>query len=215
MTQIFISYSRKDLQFVEGLASDLKQAGFEVWYDFLRLRGGERWRIEIQNALKASQCVITVLSPDSVDSEWVEREFLFASSLKRGIIPLLLRDCELPLNYMDLNYIDVRGENYRRNFGKILEVLNESTGSHARYTRAGAQVSPRNEGPRTMRGNFLRLWMPGLILLSCLALSAGMLWLWAGQTLQSSDRDQDTLTHAEERAYGCDPDRADSDGDGL
>ena len=215
MTQIFISYSRKDLKFVEGLASDLKRAGFEVWYDFLRLRGGERWRIEIQNALKASQCVITVLSPDSVASEWVEREFLFASSLKRGIIPLLLRDCELPLNYMDLNYIDVRGENYPRNFGKILEVLNESTGSHPRYRRAGTQVSPVNEGPRTMRGDFLRLWMPGLILLSCLALSAGMLWVWAGQTLKSSDRDQDTLTYAEERAYGCDPDRADSDGDGL
>ena len=59
--QIFISYSRKDLRFVEGLASDLRKAGFEVWYDFLRLRGGERWRIEIQRAIKNSQCVITVL----------------------------------------------------------------------------------------------------------------------------------------------------------
>src|SRR5687768_14700628 len=133
MTQIFISYSRKDLKFVEGLASDLKKAGFEVWYDFLRLRGGERWRIEIQKALKASQCVITVLSPDSVASEWVEREFLFASSLKRRIIPLLLRECELPLNYMDLNYIDVRDENYQRNFGKVLEVLNELSGNQSMY----------------------------------------------------------------------------------
>lgn len=124
MTQVFISYSRKDLTFVEQLASDLKMAGFEVWYDFSRLRGGERWISEIQKAIKNSQCVIVVLSPDSVGSVWVEREFLLSSNLKRKIIPLLYRECELPLNYLDLNYIDVQGDNYQRNFDKILEVLN-------------------------------------------------------------------------------------------
>ena len=33
MTQVFISYSRKDLAFVEQLAADLKAAGLDVWYD--------------------------------------------------------------------------------------------------------------------------------------------------------------------------------------
>lgn len=123
MAQIFISYSRRDLPFVERLASDLKGNGFEVWYDVSRLRGGARWRTEIQNAIKNSQFVVVVLSPDSVESEWVEREFLFSSNLKRKIIPLLYRPCELPLNYLNLNYIDVQGENYQRNFGALLDAL--------------------------------------------------------------------------------------------
>ena len=123
MDQVFISYSRKDLTFVEQLTLDLKGAGLEVWYDLSRLEGGERWRTEIQNAIKSSQYVIIVLSPDSIESVWVEREFIFSSNLKRKIIPLLYRQCELPLNYLDLNFIDVQGENYQRNFDKILKAL--------------------------------------------------------------------------------------------
>jgi hypothetical protein len=43
MTQIFISYSRKDLTFIERLAADLKSVGFDVWYDVSNLGGGSRW----------------------------------------------------------------------------------------------------------------------------------------------------------------------------
>ena len=39
MTQVFISYSRRDLAFVEQLASDLQTAGLDVWYDLLGLAG--------------------------------------------------------------------------------------------------------------------------------------------------------------------------------
>ena len=38
MAQVFISYSRADLMFVEQLANDLKEAGFDVWYDLSRVR---------------------------------------------------------------------------------------------------------------------------------------------------------------------------------
>jgi hypothetical protein len=93
--QVFISYSRKDLAFVEQLADDLKKAGVDVWYDVSGIRGGTRWRVEIENAVRNSQCTIVVLSPDSIASEWVDREFLFASNLKRKIIPLYYRPCEL------------------------------------------------------------------------------------------------------------------------
>jgi TIR domain-containing protein/WD40 repeat protein len=128
MAQLFISYSRKDLDFVRQLASDLKNAGFEVWYDVSRLEGGARWRAEIENALRNSEYVIFVLSPDSTSSEWVEREFLFANSLKRKLIPLMYRHCDLPLNYINLNYIDVQGDKYSENFGHLLKALSIDPG---------------------------------------------------------------------------------------
>ena len=39
MVQISISYSRRDLAFVEKLAVDLKADGLDVWYDPSRLEG--------------------------------------------------------------------------------------------------------------------------------------------------------------------------------
>src|SRR5215216_5844157 len=127
MTQVFISYSRKDISFIDRLAADLKNAGIDVWYDVSRIAGGARWRSEIENALRSSHYVVVVLSPDSIVSEWVEREVLFSSNLKRNIIPLMYRACEVPLNYVDLNYIDVQGDNYDRNFKELLKALNVGT----------------------------------------------------------------------------------------
>jgi hypothetical protein len=123
MSQVFISYSRRDLSFVELMVQDLRRAGLDVWYDLSGLEGGERWGEKIQNAIRGSEYVIVVLSPDSIQSEWVEREFLFASNEKKKIVPLLYRQCELPFNYLNLNYIDVQGENYRQNYSKIIRCL--------------------------------------------------------------------------------------------
>ena len=139
MTQVFISYSRKDISFINRLAADLKNAGIDVWYDVTRIAGGARWRTEIENALRNSQYVIVVLSPDSIVSEWVEREFLFSSNLKRKIIPLMYRLCEVPLNYVDLNYIDVQGDNYAQNFDELLKALHVGDSTVSASTRPASR----------------------------------------------------------------------------
>jgi formylglycine-generating enzyme required for sulfatase activity len=123
MPQVFISYSRKDLKFVEQLAADLQNAGLDVWYDLTDIGGGARWRIEIENALAKCQYLVVVLSPDSVASEWVEKEYLFASEYRPVVIPLLYRSCKIPLHFTNLNFIDVQGDNYKNNFPKLLDAL--------------------------------------------------------------------------------------------
>ncbi len=123
MTQVFISYSRKELKFVDRLANDLKATGFEVWYDLSGLDAGTRWGNEIQKAIKASQYFVVVMSPNSIDSEWVEREFLYASNQKLKIIPILYKACDLPMWSLNLHYIDVQGRNYSQNYLEILRSL--------------------------------------------------------------------------------------------
>ena len=123
MTQVFISYSRKDLVFVERLAKDLIAADLEVWYDLKGLEVGNRWTKEIQSAIRQSQYFIIVLSPNSVESEWVENEFLLARNLNLKIIPLQVRSCDLPIWILNRNYIDIQGENYQRHFGELLQAL--------------------------------------------------------------------------------------------
>ena len=140
MTRVFISYSRKDLVFVERLAEDLKAASLEVWYDLSGLEGGTRWGREIQNAIRDSQCFIVVLSPNSIESEWVEKEFMYANSQKRKVIPLLYQPCETPMWFINLHFIDVQGENYARNFWIILKAMGIQPGDAAAKEKAAAAV---------------------------------------------------------------------------
>jgi formylglycine-generating enzyme required for sulfatase activity len=123
MTQVFISYSRKDLAFVERLAKDLQAAGLQVWYDLSGLEVGQRWGSEIQKAIRKSKIVVAVLSPHSVRSEWVEREILFASNRKLKVVPLLYRSCELPMWCVNLHYIDLQGKGYEAHFPELLKAL--------------------------------------------------------------------------------------------
>ena len=101
----------------------MQAASLNVWYDISGLGGGVRFQGEIKKALGSSQYLIVVLSPDSVTSEWVEREYLFANSLGMEIIPLFFKSCDLPLFFLSRQYIDVRGKNYKRNYNEILSAL--------------------------------------------------------------------------------------------
>ena len=123
MTQVFISYSRKDLEFVDLLANDLKTAGFDVWYDLSGLEAGSRWGSEIQKAIQASQFFLVTLSPNSIKSDWVEREFLFASEQGLKIIPLLYQPCHLPMWSLNLHFIDMQGRNYSLHLPELLKIM--------------------------------------------------------------------------------------------
>ena len=90
MEKIFISYSRKDIDFVRKLAGDLEKAGYDVWWDLTDLRGGDDWPRVIPAAIEASKYFIIVLSPNSAVSDWVEKEYTHALSLRKKIIPLML-----------------------------------------------------------------------------------------------------------------------------
>jgi len=47
--------------------------------------------------LMQASAFVVVLSPNSIDSEWVEKEFMYANSLKKKIIPLLYQPCKTPI----------------------------------------------------------------------------------------------------------------------
>ena len=96
MQQIFISYSRKDMGFVRKLAGDLEKAGYDVWWDLTDLRGGDDWVRVIPAAIELSQHFIIVLSPNSIESEWVRKEYTQALSLRRKIIPIMLASTGVP-----------------------------------------------------------------------------------------------------------------------
>src|SRR5512133_3615530 len=124
MTQIFISYSRKDIAFARKLAGDLEKAGYSVWWDITDLRGGDDWVRVIPEAIAASDFFIVVLTPNSTVSEWVRKEYTQAISLRKKIIPIMLAHTPVPFALNTINYLDFTSEDaYPENLNALLRAL--------------------------------------------------------------------------------------------
>ena len=92
MAQIFISYSRKDGEFVHRLDEELRRRGREAWVDWEGIRALENWEETIYAAIEGADTFIFVLTPDSVASEICGREIKHAAAQNKRMVPLVARD---------------------------------------------------------------------------------------------------------------------------
>jgi len=159
MSQIFISYSRKDGAFVRKLAGDLEKAGYTVWWDISGLRGGDDWVRMIPAAIQASDTFIVVLSPDAAVSQWVEKEYTQALYLRKKIIPIMLEQSAVPFGLNNINYVDFTYGDYNASLNKLLAALGYG----------GEPVTPTRTTFRRLRKIFIPLFLGILILLALLA----------------------------------------------
>lgn len=141
MQKIFISYSRKDIDFVRKLADDLEKAGYDVWWDITDLRGGDDWVSSLPAAIKSSQFFIIVLTPSSVESEWVRKEYTQALSLRKKIIPIMLVACDVPFALNTINFVNFAVGEYPDNYKSLLGAL-EFTGQPPTVTPVVKSVNP-------------------------------------------------------------------------
>jgi TIR domain len=96
--KVFLSYSRKDADFVARVERRLNALGYDVWVDTEDiLAGGQaRWRRTIVAAIRESEVMVLVLSSNSTNSENVERELSVAADNAKRVIPVMYQECELP-----------------------------------------------------------------------------------------------------------------------
>jgi hypothetical protein len=103
---VFISYARADLAYVEKLAAHLRAAGIDPWYDH-EMVSGDRFDDVIEQKIETAAAVIAVLTPESVSSRWVRREFHFAVENDIPVHPLMLHTCRPPLILAGIHREDV------------------------------------------------------------------------------------------------------------
>jgi len=71
---LFISYSTKDQEFAECLHADLQAKGVRCWFAPHDVQGGKKLHEQIDEAIRAHDKLLLILSPDSMSSEWVKTE---------------------------------------------------------------------------------------------------------------------------------------------
>jgi hypothetical protein len=129
MSSIFLSHSSKDKFFVRELAERLKEYGVKVWLDEAEIKIGESLTYKIGRAIDEMDYVGVVLSSNSVNSEWVQKELQVAMhkeflEKKVVILPMLLEHVEIPPFLRDKLYADFTSpERYESTLPKILSAM--------------------------------------------------------------------------------------------
>jgi hypothetical protein len=105
----FVSYSRKDSDFVLRYAGNLI-GDFDLWldqWDIPRLLEGDAdWDKAINDAILDCSHFLIILSPQSVKSKEVLGELRLALDENKIIVPVLYQACDVPRQLRRLQYID-------------------------------------------------------------------------------------------------------------
>lgn len=106
---LFISYSRRDGEFVRELVAVLESRGKSVWVDQVDIPPAARWRQELTAAIEAADTFVAVISPDWVGSPHCRHELDHAAAAGKRIIPVLRREAEdVPEELASRQYVFMR-----------------------------------------------------------------------------------------------------------
>jgi hypothetical protein len=139
----FISHSSIDKPFVERLATDLRtREEIDAWLDKWEILPGDSILAKIEEGLASADVFVIVLSPDSVNSQWVSRErdswqtaqineekrARQESRPPKRLIPVLYKDCEKPPFLNPLLHVSINDENYEQGFQQLVRGMRGESG---------------------------------------------------------------------------------------
>jgi formylglycine-generating enzyme required for sulfatase activity len=104
MSDIFLSYARKDLEQAKRLAGCLQQQGWSVFWD-MTIPPGKTWHQILGSELDQAQCVVVCWSNASIQSDWV-REEAEEGRQRRILIPVLFEPVRPPLGFRSIQTVD-------------------------------------------------------------------------------------------------------------
>ncbi|MEA3142167.1 MAG: hypothetical protein QOK23_4336 [Gammaproteobacteria bacterium] len=176
---VFLSYASGDAVAAERIATSLRTAGIEVWFDRSELRGGDAWDTSIRKQIKTCALFIPVISHTTHDRiegyfrlEWklaIDRSHLMAAD-KAFLLPVVIDDTRddderVPERFREVQWTHLpKGETTPAFVGRIRGLLSGSPTIAASSVRpvAGAigDASPAS------RRRSVRQWGPKTTLLA-------------------------------------------------
>ncbi len=113
--KVFISHSSSDKKFVRTLKRDLHENGIETFVDEDALELGDSLMEKLEMGLKESSHFVMILSPNAINSEWVQLELKEALNLAndkliKKIIPIKFRQCIIPAELQHIIHADLSNE---------------------------------------------------------------------------------------------------------
>jgi hypothetical protein len=110
--KVFVSYSRHDESLVKPLAGLLGLAADDaVFLDIASIKPGDRWKDNIDGALREASVFILCWCCESERSQFISHEIAIALEGKgKRFVPVLFCDTPLPVTLEAYQWIDLRGQ---------------------------------------------------------------------------------------------------------
>ncbi|MCA0035061.1 toll/interleukin-1 receptor domain-containing protein [Mesorhizobium sp. B263B2A] len=152
MSKIYVSYTRRDDDFAQGLMFGLREAGHDITIEGTKLTPGINWRAELNEGLKAAEVFIILISESTMHSQYPMMELGTArayaeTSGKMLILPIVLGELSLPTIVQDIQVIFAQG----RQPEELVPDIN--TAISAFEGRRAAQEVEQKEIAQAVQGN--------------------------------------------------------------
>ena len=89
MADVFISYSRKDIEFAQRIHQELEARNHEPWVDWQDIPPTAEWLDEVYAGIQAADTFLFIISPDSVVSEICTLEIEHAVQHNKRLVPVV------------------------------------------------------------------------------------------------------------------------------
>lgn len=117
--KLFISYARTNRKQVEELQDVLERSGHDAWFDD-EITAGDDWWNMILTSIESCDIFVFALTPESTNSEACHAEFQYAVTLNKPILPIMLKQAELPIGKLaETHYVAAKN---LRNTDTVLEI---------------------------------------------------------------------------------------------
>jgi hypothetical protein len=116
---IFVSYSRREVGFIDDLFRNLEEAGHDVWLDYRNLVPGKPWQDQIYQGIHNADVILLVVSKASLGSQNVEVEWKRVIEQDKRIILLVFEAVDLPKELEKYEWVDFRGS-YKAGLKELL-----------------------------------------------------------------------------------------------
>jgi len=158
--EVFISYRRKDIEFVTRLHRELANRGISAWFDQESIEVGDQWRSSIAEGIRDCRVFVLVLSPDAVQSANIRKEVDLAETHQKPIVPLLWRPTEIPVMFeyalAGVQWLDFKETASPENFDKLAAVIKKVLGQPAQAPPPATAPAPADSSARRGRGSAAR-----------------------------------------------------------
>ena len=142
MSDVFISYSRRDSEFMAKVHTHLKADGHDVWVDWEDIPPTADWWAEIRAAIEEAHVFAFIISPNSVRSDICRNEIQHAIDNNKRFIPILyqeIEDVDAPYVHPAIrshNWISFLSEaEHEKSFSKLIESFSTEPEYLRRHTR--------------------------------------------------------------------------------
>lgn len=106
--QVFVSYSRSDVNLVAPIVNIMRTTGASVFRDEDSIDPGKRWRVIITKTIEKAVTIVVFWSVNASGSREVAKEWRQAVNLHKDVVPVLLDSTPLVPELAEFNGIDFR-----------------------------------------------------------------------------------------------------------